>query len=143
MTASVSAIAAALGLAVQNGVVTPEGPPMRYLPYLSDTFSPPVVLVSIETVKYHEAMEYGNVPHDFTLELILSRSSDRAALLEMESYMSVAGASSVCLAVEKDVTLGGVVQSAIVTDSGPPISLKFGTSDAVYLRIPFKCSVIA
>lgn len=141
---TVSVIAQAIGTAVTNGVSIPGSTSqIRYAPYLTDSVNPPVLLVAIDTVKYHEAMGGGNVAHSFILHLILSRSNIRTALRSMEAFMSYNGTSSVMQAVESDPTLGGVINSAIVTESGPPAELKIGQSGASYLSIPFKCEVVA
>ena len=144
MPATVTAIAQAIGSAVTGGVVIPGSTSqIRYAPYLTDSVNPPVLLVAIDTVTYHGAMGGGNVAHSFTLHLILSRSSIRTSLQAMEAFMSYSGTSSVRCAVEADVTLGGVVDNAIITEAGPPGELKIGQSAASYLAIPFKCEVIA
>src|ERR1017187_2820412 len=140
-TPTVPQIAAALGAAVVAGVDTPAGQTMSYMPYLSDTFTPPVVLAAIEEVEYHAAFARGNVPHSFTLFVVLSRVDDRSAIASMEAYMSAVGPSSVCLALEADTSLGGVVQDVVVTKSGPPKALTGG--GAVYLALPFTVEVIA
>lgn len=144
MPATVTAIAQALGTAITTGVVIPGSTAqIRYAPYLTDSVNPPVLLVAIDTVKYHEAMGGGNVPHSFTLHLILARSSIRTALQSMEAFMSYDGTSSVRCAVEADTTLGGVVNNAMIVESGPPAELNIGQGAVSYLSIPFKCEVIA
>lgn len=145
-TPTISAIAAAIGEAVQAGVQTPQGQQMRYLPYLGDTFTPPIVLVGIDTVKYHLAMAVRDSAQEYVAMLILSRLNDRNAVLQMEAYMSPIGPSSVMEAIEApddagDSTLGGVVQNVLVTEAGPPDGLKIG--DAVYVTVSFKVAVVA
>ena len=144
MTASVSQIAAALCSAVSANVVVPGSKvKIRSLPYLGDTFTPPIVLAAVEGASYHEAAGIGNAAHTFTVSLILSRVSDRSAWSAVEAYMSAVGTSSVYLALEADPTLGGVVNNVYVDKAGPPRSLTLGTSGAIYLEIPFSVEVIA
>lgn len=148
MTATVTAIATAIGQTISANCQTPAGKPIRYLTELRDPVNPPVLLVGISKVEYHAAMGRGNVPHSFDVHLILARASDRAALLAMEAYMSAEGPSSIASAVEtKDESLarslGGVVQDCVCVESGPPAGLNIGTSGAVYLMVPFKVEVIA
>lgn len=139
-TPTVSQVAAALGAAV-SGVTTPQGQTMRYLPYLSDSFTPPIVLVAIDTVKYHMAMGSSDSRQSYTLHLILPRTDDRSALAQMEAYMSPTGTSSILLAVESSTSLGGVIQDVIVTDSGPPTAVEINNNP--YIGLPFKVEVIA
>ena len=119
-TPSVSDIAAAIETALQTI------PGINTEPYLPDTFTAPIGLVSIKEVEYHGAFAGGNVTHSFEVLLIVSRASDRAAALAIDGYMSQSGANSpysVCGAIEADPTLGGVVSSLIVEKSGPPAGL--------------------
>lgn len=134
-TPSVGAIATALQAALQ----TVTG--LRTAPYLSDTISPPVALVAIDTVDYHGALSNADVEHVFTVLVIVGRASDRAGLASMEDYMSQAGASSIRAALEQDLTLGGVVSTLIVRKSGPPTSV--GINGAEYISVPFTVEVHA
>lgn len=106
--------------------------------YLADTFSPPVALVAIRDVTYHEA--FGSFPlgmYRFEIYVICARPSDRAGIEAIEAFMSSSGNSSVRAALEADPTLGGVVDNAIVRSSGPMTGLSIGASGAVYITVPF------
>jgi hypothetical protein len=116
---------------------------LRTAAYLSDSISPPVALVAIQTVEFHGAFQGGDVIHAFDVYLVLARSDDRAALQAMESYMSQAGPNSLRAAIEADPTLGGVVSSAFVEKAGPPRNLAIGTGGAVYILVPFTVQVHA
>ena len=131
---SVSDIATAIGKALGTAGI-------RYIEYLSDTVTPPVALVGIDTIDYHGAFAFADVQHDFTVFLILPRASDRAGIALMESYMSQAGTTSVRAAIEADQTLGGVVSSLKVTKSGPPSAISVGGTE--YLSVPFAVEVHA
>jgi hypothetical protein len=135
-TPSVSDIAAALTTAL--GAI----PGLRTAAYLQDTITPPVALVAIERVNYHGAFAGGDVTHTYTVHLILDRNSDRAALAALEGYMSQAGATSVRAAIESDVTLGGVVAAATVTEAGPVSTLSINGT-AAYVWLPFTVEVHA
>src|ERR1035437_8784750 len=103
-TPSVSDIAVAL----ETALATIPG--IQTFPYLPDTFTPPVALVEIDEVQYHGAFAGGNVTHTFTVFVIVSRVSDRAAGQAVQGFMSQAGPNSpnsVQGAIEADVTLGG------------------------------------
>ncbi len=136
-TPSVSDIAAALATALETI------PGLRTASYLPDTFSPPVALIAIDSVEYHGAFAGGDVTHTFEVHLIVSRGSDRVAMLALEGYMSQAGSLSVKAALEADPSLGGLVSSLVVQRSGPPASLSIGTSAVVYVWVPFTVAVHA
>lgn len=137
-TPSVSDIAAALATAVDTI------PGINTVPYLPDTFTPPIALVEIDTVEYHGAFAGGDVTHTFTVFLVVARVSDRAAAQAIEGFMSQPGTNSptsVCGAIEADTTLGGVVSTLIVEKSGPLAPVTVG--EAIYLAVPFTVLVHA
>ena len=137
MTAAVGDLAAALSTAL---AAQPYG--IRSTPYLADQFSPPIALVAIQGVHYHDAFGVASLGmYTFTIYLILSRANDRAALASMESYMSTSGDLSIKAAVETDPTLGGIASGVVVVKSGPPAQLAIGQSQVTYISIPFECEV--
>ncbi len=135
-TPSVSTIAAAIQTQLE------AIPGLRTAAYLSDKISPPVALVAIETVGYHGAFAGGDVVHEFTVWVIVSRASDRAGIANLEGYMSQAGTNSIRAALEVDSTFGGVVSSGFVVDAGPPSSIQINGT-ATYIACPFKVEVHA
>jgi len=111
---------------------------IRSTPYLGDTFTPPIALVAIKDVTYHEA--FGVYPlgmYRFDVYLICARPSDRAGIQAIEAYMSSSGTSSIRATLEADPTWGGVVENAIVRSSGPMAGISLGASGAVYVSVPF------
>jgi hypothetical protein len=128
-----------IAAAIQKALETITG--LRVVPYLGDTVSPPVAMVAIEKVTYHGAFQGGDVTHEFIIHLIVSRASDRAGLQNLEGYMSQSGPNSIMAALEADPTLGGVVSTSIVTESGPPSGLTIGS--AVYIWVPFSVTAHA
>ncbi len=133
---TVSALAAALG-----AKLTAAG--IRTLPYLSDTFTPPIALVGIDTIDYHVAFGFKGI-YTFQIWLILARSSDRAAIASMEAYMDVEGSKSVRQLLESDGTLGGIAEYVKVTRAGPPqvIQIKPAVGDAIpYVSVLFTVEV--
>ena len=134
---SVSEISDALATALESI----DG--LRVVPYLADTVTPPVALIAVEQVHYHEAFQGGTVMHTFTVFVIVARASDRAGLETMEAYMSQPGnTSSLTGAMESDPTLGGVVSAIVVTQAGPPTNITIGGT-AAYISLPFKVEVYA
>jgi hypothetical protein len=135
-TPDVATIATALGSALS----TISG--LRVLDYLSDTFTPPAALVGIDTVDFHGAFsDTGDVVHDFTVFVIIARSSERAGIVTLEGFMSQSGTPSIRAALEADRTLGGVVSSLKVTKAGPPASVSI--NGAEYVSVPFAVEVHA
>lgn len=137
MTAAVGDLAAGLSAAL---LASPYK--IRSTPYLADTFTPPIALVGIQDIDYHGAFGSPSLGmYNFTVYLILSRANDRAAIAQMEGYMSMAGNSSIKAALETDGTLGGIASGVIVKKSGPPVSLSIGQSQVVYISVPFEVEV--
>lgn len=136
-TPSVADIATAIGTALE----TIDG--LRVIPYLADTFATPCALVAVEDVNYHGAFAGGDVVHNFTVFLIVGRSSDRAGIELAESFMSQAGDSSIRAAFEADQTLGGVVSTSWVKSAGPMKGLAIGADGATYISVPFDIEVHA
>lgn len=135
---TVDEIAAALDAAL----ATIEG--LYTFPYLPDTFTPPVAVIEIEAVDYHGAFSGGDVVHQFTVFVIVSRSNDRTGAVALQGYMSQAGEpTSIQGALESDPTLGGVVSSLVVEKAGPVAPVTIAGSDVVYLSCPFTVHVHA
>ncbi len=133
----VTALAGALGTAL--GTVG-----IRALPYLSDTFSPPVALVGVDTAGYHESFGGANglTAYRFIVYAILARTADRAALSAVESYLSSSGASSIRAALEDgDPSLGGLAAGTVVVRGGPPAAISI--NGAEYVSCPFEVTVHA
>lgn len=128
-----------IATAISSALTTISG--LRTTAYLSDSVNPPVAMVGIEDVDYHGAFASGDIQHTFTIFLILSRASDRAGIEAMENYMSNDGAFSIRAAVEADQTLGGVVQTSVLTKSGPPLPISMG--GVPYISVPFTVIVHA
>jgi hypothetical protein len=130
---------------IANAVATAlESVEVRVVPYLPDNPSPPCALVNLETVDYHGAFGGGDVVHQFTVYLIVSRIDERAADATLKAFMSQKGGTSTSVqgALESDQTLGGVVSSCIVRKSGPPAPVIIGDG-VIYLSCPFILEVHA
>lgn len=126
---------------------------IRFVPYLSDTFSPPapttagqypgVALVAIQTVEYHESFGGSGsgraVEYDFVIHVLFARSNDRSAQLAVQDAMSPDSPSSVRAALELDGTFGGVAQTSICRKSGPPVGISI--NGAEYIQVPFTLDV--
>lgn len=137
MSATVTQIATAIAAPLTTAGI-------RTVPYLPDLFTPPVALVGIDDVNYHDA--FGVPPpsmYKFTLFLVVSRVDDRTAIGALEGYMSTTGTTSIIATLEADPTLGGVVDNTIVRKGGPTRALTIGTSGVVYATVEFTVEVYA
>lgn len=151
---TVEATANAIGAAL-----TAASDSIRYLPYMADTFSvpgtppgstavPAIVMLAIGKVEFHVAFGGGGsgraVLYPFTVHAILARSDDRSAWLAAQDLMSADSPTSIRAALEADTTYGGVAQTAICRDAGPPSALEITPGSGVtvpYLWIPFTLDV--
>lgn len=110
MAASVSQVATALmsSLSGISGLRT-----RTYQP--DDLSAPPYAYPVLQQVNYHRAFQGGDVVMEWQVAVITGRWTDRTAHALLDSYLSYDGASSVRAALESDPTLGGVVQTMVVS----------------------------
>ena len=135
MAASVSAISTAIAAQLKTVGIRTET-------YLADTFSPPIALVAIDQIEYHDAFgSPGLGKYTFTVFVIVSRADDRAGIASLEKYMSASGSLSILAAIEADTTLGAIASASFVKHSGPPASINVG--GAIYVSVPFEVEVYA
>ena len=73
---------------------------------IPDNPSPPVAVVSLNTVSYDQAFKQGLALYNFTITVIVGRVSERTAQSRLNAYAST-GAGGVKHAIESDKTLGG------------------------------------
>lgn len=73
---------------------------------IPDNPSPPVAVVSLNTVSYDQAFKQGLALYNFTVTVIVGRVSERTAQSRLNAYAST-GAGGVKHAIESDKTLGG------------------------------------
>lgn len=88
---------------------------LRVFEEIPDNPTPPVAIVMLQGVTYHQAMVNGLTQYDFTVQLIVGRAAERNAQRYLDLYSDVTGASSVKAAVESNRTLSGVAQDVVVT----------------------------
>lgn len=143
---TIEATAAAIGTALAAAGI-------RFLPYLSDTFTPAgpttsgvlpgIALVEIVKAEYHvSAGESGSgraVKYQFTVDVLFSRADDRSAWAAVQDAMSADSPTSVRAALEADHTFGGVAQTSICLEGGPPRGLSINANP--YILVPFPLDV--
>ena len=116
-------------------------PGLRAYDYQPDQVNPPFAFATLEEITYHGAMGSGNVVNQFTVTVVVQRSSERAAQDKLDGFVAYDGAQSVRLAIEADRTLGGVVQDLICT-SARNIQ-NFDANETTYLSVDFQVTVYA
>jgi hypothetical protein len=88
---------------------------LRVSTYIPDDISPPVAVISAPTVTYDTAFRQGLTTFDFTVTVLVGRTSERSAQSKLDAYCDPTGAQSVKAALESDQTLGGAAQALRVT----------------------------
>jgi hypothetical protein len=115
---------------------------LRCYDYQPDQVNPPFAFPTLEEIRYHAtAMGTGGVEMDFTINLILSRQSERVAQDEIDKYTAFIGTQSVRAAIEGDRTLGGVVDDCVVRQAGNISNID--ANDTLYVAVDFRVTVYA
>ena len=114
---------------------------LRVAGELIDNPSPPVALVSLDSIEYDQAYQMGLNLLTFTVTLIVGRAAERTAQRKLDGYMQTTGTQSVKVAVESDRTLSGACQDLRVTTAGSVGSIQI--NDQTYLAAEFTVTVYA
>jgi len=125
------------GLSAALGTV----PGLRVADHLPEQIAPPMGIIQLQSVYYHRAMQGGLSEWSFLIALVAGRMGDRAAQIQLDSWIAYSGTSSIRAAIEADPTLGGKCASLIVTDMVNVRPLSLG--DASYLSCEFNVTVHA
>lgn len=135
MAASVSQVATAL-MSSLSGI---SG--LRTKTYQPEQITPPVAYPVLQQINYHRAFAGGDVVMEWQVAVIAGRWTDRTAHALLDNYLSYDGASSIRAALESDLTLGGVVQTMIVSTATNIESLS--QADQEFLQIQLQVTVHA
>jgi hypothetical protein len=114
---------------------------LRTYAYQPEQLSPPVAYPELTGVTYHRAFQGGDVVSNWNIGIVVGRYTDRTAHSLLDSYLSFSGAQSIRAAIEADKTLGGKVQTLILSQGARITALS--VADAEYLQIEFTCEVHA
>jgi len=133
MSATISEIKTAL--ATKLGTISG----LRSYNYQPDNPNFPCAIPTLNDVQYHGAMGAGLVTYTFTISVIIGRVSERTSEAKLNDYGAYSGASSIRQVLEADPTLGGVVDSTIVTGASNITSISL--NDADYLMLDFSVIV--
>ncbi len=130
---SISGIRA--GLATNLGTIAG----LRTSETVPDQAAPPIAIIDLESIEYHDAMVNGLTTFVFRVQVIVGRASEREAQRKLDQYAEATGASSVKSAIESDKSLNGNCQTLIVNSMPSVGSLQM--NDQTYLAAEFSVQV--
>jgi len=108
---------------------------------IPDNPNPPIAIVQLNRVQYHQDFQRGMTEYNFAVQVIVGRVDERSAQANLDAFCSSTGASSIGLAVESNRTLGGKAFDCIVTEMTNYGSVLI--SDVTYLAAEFNVRVLA
>lgn len=108
---------------------------------IPDNPNPPVAIVQLNRVDYHQDFQRGMTEYNFAVQILVGRVDERTAQAKLDGYCSSTGSNSVSLAVESNRTLGGKAFDCIVTEMTSYGSVV--VSDVTYLAAEFNVRVLA
>jgi hypothetical protein len=114
---------------------------LRTAATIPDNPSPPIAIVQLNRVQYHQDFKRGMTEYDFSVQVIVGRVDERTAQRRLDAYCSSTGESAIGLAIESDRTLGGKAFDCIVTEMTNYGSVLI--SDVTYLAAEFNVRVLA
>jgi len=123
------------GLATNVGTIAG----LRTASEIPDQASPPIAIVSLQSIDYHNAMQNGMTNFIFTVQVIVGRAAEKEAQRRLDQYAEPTGATSVKSAIESDKSLNGNCQTLIV-DSMPSVG-SLQMNDQTYLAAEFSVQV--
>lgn len=116
-------------------------PGLRTAPTIPDNPNPPIAIVQLSRVQYHQDFKRGMTEYDFAVQVVVGRVDERSAQQRLDLYCSSTGDYAIGLAVESDRTLGGKAFDCIVTEMTNYGSVLI--SDVTYLAAEFNVRVLA
>lgn len=125
------------GLATNIGTISG----LRTATEIPDNPNPPVAVINLDNIEYHQAMQDGLTRYNFTVAVIVGRAAEREMQRKLDGYCYPTGAGSVKAAIESNRTLSGEVYDVIVTGSSSIGSITI--NDQTYLAAEFTVTVFA
>jgi len=124
-------------LATNIGTITG----LRTSAELIDNPSPPIALVNLDSVDYHQAFQDGTTILNFTVSVIVGRSAERTMQRKLDAYLTPTGAQSVKAGIESNRNLDGNCDDLVVSGAGSIGSVTI--NDQTYLAAEFQITVYA
>ena len=125
------------GIATNLGTITG----LRTSSFVPDEPKPPIAVVFPENILFDTAFARGLDTYSFTVQVIVSKISDRNAQANLDNYCNPDGQYSIKAAIEKDKTLGGKVQTLRVTEARDYRAATI--NENTYLTVTFVVTVYA
>jgi hypothetical protein len=116
-------------------------PGLRTAATIPDNPNPPIAIVQLNRVQYHQDFKRGMTEYNFAVQVVVGRVDERSAQQRLDLYCSSTGDYAIGLAVESDRTLGGKAFDCIVTEMTNYGSVLI--SDVTYLAAEFNVRVLA
>jgi len=114
---------------------------LRTSAYVPDEPKPPIAVIFPETIAFDTAFGRGLDEYTFTIQLIVSKISDRNAQSNLDAYCNPDGVTSVKAAIESNRTLGGLIQDLRVTEARDYRAATI--NENTYLTVTFVVTVYA
>lgn len=114
---------------------------LRAFAYQPDQLNAPIAFSLLDSITYHRTFNTPTVEMVFTVTVIVCKADSRSAQAQVDPYVSPTGNQSVLAAIEDDTTLGGKVDTLVVTSAGA-MQIVSG-DDGDYLSVDFKVTVYA
>lgn len=118
---------------------------LRVAETIPDSFSPPIAIVSLNSVQYNGAFNtssaQGLTTYNFVVSVIVGKVAERVAQSRLDAFVST-GTSSVKKAIESDRTLGGAAFDCVVSEM-TNIGAVLLSGDVSYLAADFTVVVYA
>ena len=115
-------------------------PGLRVSETIPDSPSPPVAIISLDTVNYDQTFQRGMTEYLFVVSVLAGRVSERNAQRRLDSYIDP-GSATVKTAIESDKSLGGKVFDVRVSEMSNIGAVNLG--ETVYLGADFSVQVYA
>ena len=110
--------------------------------FVPDSIEPPTAVVGVvDNVEYDSTMQRGADKYEIPIFLYVSRVDAQDTQETLDSFLASTGSNSVKVAVESDITLGGVAQSVRVIEADNYGVYTINNLD--YLGVEFTVEVIA
>jgi hypothetical protein len=114
---------------------------LRVATEIPDNPSPPIAIISLQSVGYDGAMAKGLTTYSFIVSLIVGRAAEREAQRRLDAYASSTGTQSIKLAVESDKSLNGKAYDVRVSEMSNISAVLLG--EATYMMADFVVTVYA
>jgi hypothetical protein len=122
-----------------NNLATISG--LRTSVDIPDNPNPPVAIVQLVRVEYHQDFRNGMSEYTFAVQVLVGRVDERSAQRNLDAYCSSDSDSSIRRAIESNRNLGGNAFDCVVTEMSSYGSVL--VNDTTYLAAEFAVRVLA